>query len=123
MNNKALVQLYYTLACSPSGVLEGTVHRGDPYWEALPEWAISSICATGRISGHSAMAYDLRRYGCCNVDQLLAVFPNLPRIPSADTFAYCVKSESAYNIVKSALAGKALDRFERAAVLEELYIY
>lgn len=64
-----------------------------------------------------------RKQGVCSLAWLSKAF-GVPPLPEIRRFAYCVRSEWAYEKVKAAATegAKPLDPIEKAAVMEELYV-
>lgn len=127
-------ELYDTIKTAPKGKLpasiKGSMHREKNFPKQLgfdkPDWPLTQLSSRLSKDGKEKFA---RMSGIVSVEDLVEMLgvPEFPMFGDRGTaieFAYCVETEQAYNIVKSAVAeSRQLLQAEKAKVLEELFLF
>jgi len=126
MNQTAVEELYrsirYDGLMSNLPVLPKHTSKG----EHLPSWPLTRVHAIAMKSDMSGLVAVKRAGldGCCSLERLEELLEiQLPALPPAHFFAYCVEHGWAYEMVKRGLEQGHMDRRSRAIVLEDMLLY
>lgn len=119
--------LLHKLQDTPNGILSDVpiLSNTPTIGRVVPNWPLTGlkIMSSETLTGADQAKRD-RLPGCCTVARLQDFTgAQLPPLPESGRFAYCVRTEWAYQQVKNALPGSTVAAAIRLALVEELFLY